>query len=129
MAERTRIPKQPEDEWPTTHNYLEPQLPERVKTAMATNIERFQDTVAGRTDITKYSNYNKLLRVTARIMKIYDRNPKSSLKNATSELTPHNLWKRLNCSGCAKLNRTWGKISKTENTNDYALRCAKMVYM
>ena len=47
---------QPEDEWPITRNYLEPQLPERVKTAMATNIERFQNTLAGRIDITKYSN-------------------------------------------------------------------------
>ena len=120
--------KQPEDKWPITRNYLEPQLPERVKTAMATNIERFQDTLAGRIDFTKYSNYDKLLRVTARIMKLYDRNPKSSLKNATSELT-HMMWKRLKCSGSAKLNRTWGRISKTENTNDYALRCAKMVYM
>ena len=36
---------------------------------MATNIEAFQDTLAGRIDISKYSNYNKLLRVTARIMK------------------------------------------------------------
>ena len=92
---------------------------------MATNIEGFQDTLAGRIDITKYSNYNKLLRVTARIMKLYDRKPKSSLKNATS----HMMWKRLNYSGSAKLNRTWGRISRTENTNDYALRCAKMVYM
>ena len=31
--------------------------------------------------------------MTARIMKIYDRNPKSSLKNATSELTPHDVEK------------------------------------
>ena len=80
--------KQPENEWPITRNYLEPQLPELVKTAMATNIEAFQDTLAGRIDISKYSNYNKLLRVTARIMKLYDRNPKSSLKNVTNDLTP-----------------------------------------
>ena len=85
--------KQPDDEWPITRNYLEPQLPERVKTAMATNIEGFQDTLAGRIDITKYSIYNKLLRVTARIMKLYDRKPKSSLKNATSDLTPHDVEK------------------------------------
>ncbi|XP_068674368.1 uncharacterized protein [Montipora foliosa] len=85
--------KQPENEWPITRNYLEPQLPELVKTAMATNIEAFQDTLAGRIDISKYSNYNKLLRVTARIMKLYDRNPKSSLKNATNDLTPHDVEK------------------------------------
>ena len=128
MAERTRIPKTTRRRVPITRTYLEPQLPERDKTAMATNIERFQETLAGRIDITKYSNYNKLLRVTARIMKIYDRNPKSSLKTRQTN-SPHMMWKRLNCSGSAKLNRTWGRISKTENTNDYALRCAKMVYM
>ena len=83
--------KQPENKWPITRNYLQPQLPELVKTAMATNIEAFQDTLAGRID--KYSNYNKLLRVTARIVKLYDRNPKSSLKNATNDLTPHDLEK------------------------------------
>ena len=85
--------KQPENEWPITRNYLEPQLPERVKTAMATNIERFEDTLAGRIDITKYSDYNKLLRVTARVIKIYDRNPKASLKNATSDLIPLDIEK------------------------------------
>ena len=61
--------------------------------SMAANIEAFQDTLAGRIDISKYSNYNKLLRVTARIMKLYDRNPKSSLKNATNDLTPHDVEK------------------------------------
>ena len=81
--------KQPENEWPITRNYVQPQLPELVKTAMATNIETLQDTLAGRIDISKYSNYNKLLRVTARIMKLYDRNPKASLKNVTNHLTPH----------------------------------------
>ena len=70
-----------------------PQLPEIFKTAMASNIEAFQDTLAGRIDISKYSNYNKLLRVTARIMKLYDRNPKSSLKNATDDLTPDDVEK------------------------------------
>ena len=60
---------------------------------MATNIEAFQDTLAGGIDISKYSNYNKLLRVTARIMKLYDKNPKSSLKNATNDLSPHDVEK------------------------------------
>ena len=58
---------------------------------MAIKIEGFQDTLAGRIDITKYSNYNKLLKVTARVLKLYDRNPKTSLKNATRDLTPHDL--------------------------------------
>lgn len=47
--------KQPENEWLITRNYLQPQLPELVKTAMATNIDAFQYTLAGRIDISKYS--------------------------------------------------------------------------
>ena len=66
---------------------------------MATNVEAFQDTLAGRIDISKYSDYNNLLRVTARIMKLYDRNPKSSQKKKTRQtISPHMMWKRLNCS-------------------------------
>ena len=60
---------------------------------MATNIEAFQNTLAERIDISKYSNYNKLLRVTIRIMKLYNRNPKSSVKKVTKDLTPHDVEK------------------------------------
>ena len=95
---------------------------------MATNIEAFQDTLAGRIDISKYSNYNKLLRVTARIMKLYDRNPKSSLKNATNDLTPHDV-EKAELFWIREAQQNMGRISRTENTNDYAQRCAKMVYM
>jgi len=120
---------QPEDEWPITRNYLEPQLQERVKTAMATNIERFQDTLAGRIDITKYSNYNKLLRVTARIMKIYDRNPISSLKNATSELTPHDV-EKVELFWIREAQQNMGKdIENGKYKRLCPIRCAKMVYM
>ena len=80
--------KQPENEWPITRNYLEPQLPERVKTAMATNIERFEDTLAGRIDITKYSDYNKLLRVTARVIKILRQKPQSITKKRDKRSHP-----------------------------------------
>ena len=93
MAERTRIPRTTRKGVANNSQLLEPGLPELVKTAMATNIEAFQDTLARRIDIRKYSNYNKLLTVTARIMKLYNRNPKSSLKNATNDLTPHDVEK------------------------------------
>ena len=93
MPERTRIPRTTRKRVANNSQLFEPQLPELVKTAMATNIEAFQDTLAGRIDIRKYSNYNKLLTVTARIMKLYNRNPKSSLKNATNDLTPHDVEK------------------------------------
>ena len=59
MAERTRIPRT-RKRVANNSQLFEPQLPELVKTAMATNIEAFQDTLAGIIDISKYSNYNKL---------------------------------------------------------------------
>ena len=49
--------KQPEEEWPITRNYLEPQLPERVKTAMATNIVAANKELS---NITKNWDWNNL---------------------------------------------------------------------
>ena len=60
---------------------------------MVTKIEGPHDTLASQIDITKYSNYGKLLRVTARILKFYNKFPKPSFKNATQELTPEDIKK------------------------------------
>ena len=98
--------KQPENEWPITHNYLEPQLPELVKTAMATNVQGSQDTLA-------------------RIMKLYNRNPKSSLKNATNDLTPHDV-EKAELFWVRKAQQNMGKDIKNEK---YKRLCPKMVYM
>ena len=70
--------KQTEDKWPITRDYLEPKLPEVIRTTMVTKIEGPHDTLALRIDIAKYSSYGKLLRVTARILKFYSKFPKPS---------------------------------------------------
>jgi len=46
-----------------------------------------KDTLASRINIEKYSNYKKLQRVTARILAMYKKDLKPTLKNATRTLT------------------------------------------
>ena len=41
-----------------------------------------EDTLASRIVISKYSNFNKLIRVTARISAMYQRKPRPSFRNA-----------------------------------------------
>ena len=45
-----------------------------------------KDSIAARIDIQKYSSYKKLLRITARILAMYKKNPKASFKNAAAPL-------------------------------------------
>lgn len=79
--------KQAEDKWLIIRDYLEPKLSERIRTTMVTKIEGPHDTLASRIDIAKYSSYGKLLRVTARILKIYSKFP------TPQELTPEDIKK------------------------------------
>ena len=46
-----------------------------------------KDNLASRIKIERFSDYNRLLRVTARILKVHRREPKATLKNATQEIT------------------------------------------
>lgn len=62
-----------------------------MKTALTT-LAAEQDSLARRIDINRHSSYNKLLRVTARVLAMYAREP-ISLKNATKTLTPDDISK------------------------------------
>ena len=89
MAKGSRFLKQHESEWPITKTYSEQKILintiklELPKPAIQTNPE---DTLASRINIEKYSNYRKLLRVTARILAMYKKEPKPTLTNATRTL-------------------------------------------
>ena len=50
-----------------------------------------KDDLASRIKIERFSDYNRLLRVTARISKLYRREPKATLKNATQEITSEDV--------------------------------------
>ena len=56
--------------------------------AVQTNTE---DTLASRINIEKYSDYKKFLRITSRILAMYKKELKPTLKNATRTLTADDI--------------------------------------
>lgn len=53
--------------------------------------ESVKDDLASRIKIERFSDYKRLLRVTARILKLYRREPKATFKNATQEITSKDI--------------------------------------
>ena len=81
----------PEREWPINKALTKEQIPDQVKVAY--NItQTYQindtDTLASRLNIERYSNFDKILRVTARVRLLFQRTPKPSFKNAGKTLIP-----------------------------------------
>ena len=86
----------PESEWPIHEILTKEQLPELIKIA-STISKHFnkddKDTLASRINIDRYSDFGKLIRVTARILTMDQRKPKSSFKHAGQSLTPSDIGK------------------------------------
>ena len=80
----------PEHEWPICKPNYQKELPEQIKTVMLAEAKS-EDSLEARIDINRYSNYTKLIRVTARVLSLYKRKPRPSLKNVTSPLTPEDI--------------------------------------
>ena len=80
----------PEHEWPICKPNYQKELPEQIKTVMLAEAKS-EDSLEARIDINRYSNYTKLIRVTARVLSLYKRKPRPSLKNVTSTLTPEDI--------------------------------------
>ena len=74
--------KQPESEWPISRNYSKVRIPKTIMKVVNTVNVSVKDDLASRIKIARFSDYNRLLRVTARILKL-----KATLKNATQEIT------------------------------------------
>ena len=83
--------KQPEREWPISRNYSEERIPKTIMKVVNTVNVSVKDDVASRIKIKRFSDYNCLLRVTARILKLYRREPKATFKNATQEITSKDI--------------------------------------
>ena len=73
--------ERPVTEWPIKRSCTVRDLPERNRVVLTADL-RETDSLAGRIDITRYSKYLKLIRVTARVLAMYQRKPTPSLKNA-----------------------------------------------
>ena len=80
----------PEHEWPICKPNYQKELPEQIKTVMLAEAKS-EDSLEARIDINRYSNYTKLIRVTARVLSLYKRKPRPSLKNVTGPLTPEDI--------------------------------------
>ena len=76
----------PETEWPVEQIHTILEIPYTIKTVMQFETTEM-DTLAGRIDITQYSAFIKLIKVTARILLMYQKNPQSSFKNVMKQLT------------------------------------------
>ena len=50
-----------------------------------------EDTLAKRINIDNYSTFEKLLRVTARVLAMYHKLPRTTFKNVTKVLTPEDI--------------------------------------
>ena len=83
--------KQPESEWPISRNYSEIRIPTTIMKVVNTVNESVKDDLASRIKIERFSDYKRLLRVTARILKLYRREPKATFKNATQEITSKDI--------------------------------------
>ncbi|XP_068712869.1 uncharacterized protein [Montipora foliosa] len=80
---------QPESEWAISRNYAEQQLPDMVKTVrIATAV--IKDDIVTRININNYSNYKRLLRLTARVLSM---SMKPTFFNVKREPTAEDLMK------------------------------------
>ena len=52
-----------------------------------------KETLLARININRFSNYRKLIRVTARVLNMYQKEPKPSCRNACNELRPADIKK------------------------------------
>ena len=82
-----------ESEWTITKTYSEQKHTiNTIKLSSPAIQTNPKETLASRINIEKYSNYkNKMLRVTARILAMYNKELKPTLKNATRRLTAEDI--------------------------------------
>ena len=83
-----------ESEWPITKTPTTVQkLPKTIKVLASintgNNIE--EDTLEKRINIDNYSNFEKVLKVTARVLAMYHKIPRLTFKNVTKVLTPEDV--------------------------------------
>ena len=72
--------KLPEEEWPIKQDCTFESLPEEANKVFTLCVE---DSLTNHINIDRFSSYTRLIRVTARVIAMYRRNPKLSFKNAT----------------------------------------------
>ena len=81
-----------EDERPVQQEDFAVEVPEQVKTVL-TILKENEDNLAKIIDMSQFSSYQRLLRVTARDLDMYDKSSKKFFKNVCEQLTAQDLEK------------------------------------
>ena len=74
----------PVNDWPIRNSCLSVELPEQSRLILTTIKENADQII----NISRFSKYNRLIRTTARIISLKEKNPKYSLKNIFSDVSP-----------------------------------------
>lgn len=72
----------PIEQWPVKQTSPQQQLPERSQIVLTVTSEA-EDSLARRINVDRYSKYTKLIRVTARVLAMYHKQPALAFKNGT----------------------------------------------
>ena len=81
----------PVNKWPIEKEVYKEELPEQVKIVSVIIAGEKKESVSQRIDLTRFSRYMKLIRVTARILAMYQRIPVPLFSNACKVLDPVDL--------------------------------------
>ena len=81
-----------EAEWPMNSKCNVQELPQQVSVVMMTEVEP-RDSLAARIDSSRYSSYLRLIRVTARVLAMFQNCQKVSFRNAAKVLTSADIAK------------------------------------
>ena len=84
--------KLPESEWPISRICAIQELPQEPRVVMIANTKP-KDSLAVRIDISRYSDYTRLVRVTARVLAMFRTDYKPSFRNAARVLEPVDVTK------------------------------------
>ena len=79
--------RQHEKEWPIIFQASSIELPEEIKVSFTAFITEHEVPAI---DISRFSKLKKLIRVTSRVLNIFNRNSKPSLSNMSNELSVEN---------------------------------------
>ena len=80
----------PESEWPICFQPATDEIPEMQSRVLAAEVVEVEN-LASRININRFSSYNRLIRVTARVLSVYKHLRNPSLFNATKELNLNDL--------------------------------------
>ena len=92
-SEWQRGPKwlaRPEIEWPVSFQPVVDNLPETQQVVLNAEVAEVDD-VPSRIDINRYSSYNQLLKVTARVLAVFKRSPVPSLLRLVDEVSLNDM--------------------------------------